>query len=77
MSISFKGVIVQNGAESSLVVEVNEKQYSDHILLDLTGAVHDQRVEVFPKREMVYFATRIDFVFLMWVSCESYPCRSP
>ena len=39
MSISDSGVIVQNGAESSLVVEVKEKQDSDPILYE--------RVEVF------------------------------
>ena len=33
MSISDNGVTVQNGAESSLVVEVKEKQESDPILL--------------------------------------------
>ena len=32
MSISDRGVTVQNGAESSLVVEVKEKQESDPIL---------------------------------------------
>ena len=47
MSISDGGVTVQNGAESSLVVEVKEKQDSDPILLELKGAVHNQRVEVF------------------------------
>ncbi|KAH0671258.1 hypothetical protein KY285_025475 [Solanum tuberosum] len=47
MIISDGGVTVQNGAESSLVVEVKEKQYSDPILLELKGAVHNQRVEVF------------------------------
>ena len=47
MSISDGGVTVQNGAESSLVVEVKEKQDSDPILLELKGAVHQQRVEVF------------------------------
>ncbi|KAH0655152.1 hypothetical protein KY285_030034 [Solanum tuberosum] len=41
------GVTVQNGAKSSLVVEVKEKQDSDPILLELKGAVHNQRVEVF------------------------------
>ncbi|WMV46010.1 hypothetical protein MTR67_039395 [Solanum verrucosum] len=40
------GVTVQNGAKSSLVVEIKEKQYSDPILLELKGAVHQQRVEV-------------------------------
>ena len=47
MSISDSGVIVQNRAESSLVVEVKEKQDSDPILLELKGAFHNQRVEVF------------------------------
>ena len=47
MIISESGVTVQNGAESSLVVEVKEKQDSDPILLELKGAVHNQRVEIF------------------------------
>ena len=47
MSISYSGVIVQNGAESSFVVEVKEKQDSDPILLELKNTVHNQRVEVF------------------------------
>ena len=37
ISISDSDVIVQNGAESSLVVEVKEKQDSDPILLELKG----------------------------------------
>ena len=45
--ISDSGVTVQNGAESSLVVDVKEKQDSDPILLELKGAVHNQRVGVF------------------------------
>ncbi|WMV26144.1 hypothetical protein MTR67_019529 [Solanum verrucosum] len=45
MSISDGGVTVQNGAEYSLVVEVKKKQDSDPILLELNGAVHNQRVE--------------------------------
>ncbi|KAH0636085.1 hypothetical protein KY290_036497 [Solanum tuberosum] len=49
MSISDGGVTIQNGAESSLVEEVKEKQDSDAILLELKGAVHNQRVEVFPQ----------------------------
>ena len=47
MSISDSMVTVQNGAESSLVVDVKEKQDSDPILLELKGAVHNQRVGVF------------------------------
>ncbi|WMV56466.1 hypothetical protein MTR67_049851 [Solanum verrucosum] len=47
MSISDSGVTVRNWAESSFVVEVKEKQDSDLILLELKGAVYNQRVEVF------------------------------
>ena len=50
MSISGSGVIIQNGEESSLVVEVKEKQDSDPILLELNGALHNQSVEVFSQR---------------------------
>ena len=41
MSISNNGVTVQNGEESSLVVEVKEKQESDPILLELKGLVNN------------------------------------
>ena len=51
-----------------MVVEVKEKQDSDSIFLDLKGAVHNQRVEVFSQWEMVYFDTKVDCVFLMWAS---------
>ena len=47
MSISDSGVIIQNVAESSLVVEVKKKQESDPILLELKGAVNNQRVDIF------------------------------
>ena len=47
MSISNSSVIVQNKVESSLVVEVKEKQDNDLILLEIKGAVHNQRVKVF------------------------------
>ncbi|WMV08492.1 hypothetical protein MTR67_001877 [Solanum verrucosum] len=47
MNISDYGVTVQNGSKSSLVVEVKEKQENDPILLQLNGAVHQQKVEVF------------------------------
>ncbi|WMV08226.1 hypothetical protein MTR67_001611, partial [Solanum verrucosum] len=49
MSISNGGVTVQNGEESSLVVEVKENQDSDPVLLELKGAIHQQRVEVFSR----------------------------
>ncbi|KAH0698841.1 hypothetical protein KY284_013056 [Solanum tuberosum] len=62
MSISDGGVTVQNGAKSSLVVEVKEKQDNDLILLQLKGAVYQHRVE------FLYFAIRVDCVFLMWVN---------
>ena len=47
MIIADNGVTVQNGEEWSLVVEVNEKQESDPIVVELKGAVNNQRVEVF------------------------------
>ncbi|XP_069144588.1 uncharacterized protein [Solanum lycopersicum] len=46
MSILDNDVIVQNGSESSFVVEVKEKQEIDPILLELKGAVNNERVEV-------------------------------
>ena len=47
MIISDNVVTIQNRAKSSLVVEVKENQDNDPILLELKGAVHNQRVEVF------------------------------
>ena len=47
MSISNSGVTIKNREVSSLVVEVKEKKDSDRILLELKGAFHNQRVEVF------------------------------
>ena len=47
MSISDNGVIFQNLEESSLVVEVKEKQESDLIFLELKGGFNNQRGEVF------------------------------
>ncbi|KAH0655313.1 hypothetical protein KY285_030195 [Solanum tuberosum] len=47
LSILDGGVTVQNGSESLLVAEFKEKQDSDPILIQLKGAVHQQRVDVF------------------------------
>ncbi|KAH0723877.1 hypothetical protein KY290_005311 [Solanum tuberosum] len=47
ISILDDGVTVQNGSEYPLVVEVKERQNSDPILLQLKGAVHQQKVKVF------------------------------
>ncbi|KAH0728063.1 hypothetical protein KY284_003928 [Solanum tuberosum] len=41
------GIVVTNGAESSLVSEVKEKQDQDPILLDLKANVHKQKVLAF------------------------------
>ena len=41
------GVVVMNGAESSLVSEVKEKQDQDPILLELKANVHKQKVMAF------------------------------
>lgn len=40
MIISYGGVIVQNGAKSSLVVIVKQKHDNDSILLELKSAVY-------------------------------------
>ena len=50
MSISDIGVTFQNGAELSSVVEIKENQDSDPIMLEIKGAVHNQRVEVLSQR---------------------------
>ena len=42
-----EGVIVQNAAESSLVVEVKEKQYTDPILLKLKENVQQGMAKAF------------------------------
>ena len=50
ISISTSGLTIKNGVESSLVVEVKEKIDSDPIMVELKGAIHNQRVEVFSQR---------------------------
>ena len=67
-SESDSDVAVQNGAESSLVEEVDKNQNSYLILLEHNIVVHNHRVEVFSQWEMVYFDTKVDCVFLMWAS---------
>ena len=47
MNISDSVVTVQNGAKLYLRVEVKEKQDNDPIMLEVKGAIHNQRVEVF------------------------------
>ena len=68
MSISDNGVTVQNGTNSSLVVEVKEKQDSDPIFLELNNVAKIREWRFSPKEEMVNFSTRVDCVFLMWAS---------
>ncbi|XP_070036864.1 uncharacterized protein [Nicotiana tomentosiformis] len=41
------GVIVQNRAESSLVVEVKEKQYNDPLLAQLNEGIHKHKTMAF------------------------------
>ena len=65
MSISQNGVTIQNGSESSLVVEFKEKKESDPILLELKGKSIIRAWRFSPKGEIVYFAIRVDCVFLM------------
>lgn len=47
MIISDSGETFQIGVESSLVVEVKEKEDNDLTLLELKGVVHNQSGEVF------------------------------
>ena len=54
-----------------MAVEVKEKQESDPVLLELKGTINNLRMEVSPKGEMVYFATKVDCLFLMWESLGS------
>ena len=68
MSIYDNSVTIQNGVESSLVMEVKKKLVTDPILLEHKVAVHNQRVEVFYQEEMLCFAIRVHCVFLMWMS---------
>ena len=51
MSISDSGVTVQYGKESPLVVEVQEKEDSDPILLEINGAIHNKIEKVFSQGE--------------------------
>ena len=62
------GVTVKNGEESSLIVEVKEKQGSDPIFLELKGAIDNQRVEVFCQGGDGVLLYQVDCVFLMWMS---------
>ena len=77
MSISDSGVTVQNETESSLVVEVKEKKDSDPILLELKGAVHNQRVEVFSQGidGVLHYKGRLCSSYRRVET--SYSCRSP
>ena len=56
MSISDNGVIFKNGAESSLVVEVKEKQESDSIFLELKGCSQQSRLGGSSGRDRYTFA---------------------
>ena len=68
MSISNSGVIFQSGAESSFIVEVKEKKDNDPIFLELKGAIHNQRVEVFSQGGDVVLRYQGSCVFLMLTS---------
>lgn len=57
---------VQIESESSLVTEVKENQDSDLVLLELKGAVHQQRVEFFSQGGDGVLPIRVDYLFLTW-----------
>ena len=58
MRILDGSAIIQNGSESSLVMQVNKKQYNDPILLKLNGVVHQHRVEVLSRGRWCVFLSR-------------------
>ena len=47
MDFTEEDIVVTNGAESSLVLKVKEKQDQDPILLDLKASVHSQKLLAF------------------------------
>ncbi|WMV57927.1 hypothetical protein MTR67_051312 [Solanum verrucosum] len=75
MSISDGGVTVQNRAESSLVVEVKEKQDNDRILLELKGAIHQQRVEVFSQWGDDMRRRELEFQVDDWIFLKVSPMK--
>ena len=68
MSISHNSVTVQNGAELSLVVRLRKIKTVMQSCLNLREQSIIKEWRFSWKGEMVYFATRVDCVFLIWVS---------
>uniref|UniRef100_A0A1U7VJ65 Uncharacterized protein LOC104216572 n=1 Tax=Nicotiana sylvestris TaxID=4096 RepID=A0A1U7VJ65_NICSY len=57
-------VIVQNRAESLLVVEVKEKQYDDPLLVQLKEGIHKHRTTAFLLAwMMIHYGTKGDYMF--------------
>ena len=48
-----RGIVLTNGAESSMVSEMKGKHNQDPIILDLKACIHSQRVILSNKGEMV------------------------
>ena len=68
MRISASDVIVQNGAKSSIVVEVKESKTMIQSFLNLRVQSIIREWRFSPKGDMMYFPAKVDCVFLMWVS---------
>ena len=69
--ISDNCVKVMNRTKSSLVVEVKENKTVIQFFLNIRMQSTIREWRFSPKREMVYFASRVDCVFVMWESLES------
>ena len=63
------GIVLTEGAESSLQSEVKEKQDQDPILLDLKESVHKQRVLDFEQGGDGK-STKEDHVYLRWMDSK-------
>ena len=66
--ISDNCVKVMNRTKSSLVVEVKENKTVIQFFLNIRMQSTIREWRFSPKRDIVYFATKVDCLFLMWVS---------
>lgn len=53
------GILVQNRAESWLILEIKEKQDMDPTLIELKKLVVDKQIKVRHKEEIEYFGKRV------------------
>jgi len=61
-------VIIQNGSKLSLVSYVKAKQDLDPIIIELKQSFLKKPFRLSPKGNMVFFVTKVDYVFQMSIS---------